>query len=78
MQSLTQKYLSVFEKSRKQIVMDGHSFVTAPLISPILHKPVCYVCIYTFRTINVWCTVLPLLLSINYRDAFHEALIFVE
>ena len=32
MQSLTQKYLSVFEKSQKQIVTDGHSFVTAPKI----------------------------------------------
>ena len=31
MQSLTQKSLSVFEKSRKQIVTDGHSFVTAPI-----------------------------------------------
>ena len=30
MQSLTQKSLSVFEKSRKQIVTDGQSFVTAP------------------------------------------------
>ena len=30
MQSLTQKSLSVFEKSRKQIVSDGQSFVTAP------------------------------------------------
>ena len=31
MQSLTHKSLSVFEKSRKQIVTDGQSFVTAPL-----------------------------------------------
>ena len=30
MQSLTQKSSSVFEKSRKQIVSDGQSFVTDP------------------------------------------------
>ena len=32
MQSLTQKSSSVFEKSRKQIVSHGHSFVTDPYL----------------------------------------------
>ena len=38
MQSLTQKSLSAFEKSRKQIVSDGHSFVT----DPELKKPIIF------------------------------------